>query len=125
MALADRSSGQPVGRHEVEAVLATRAELGPEYDAELVESFADRIEQVIEVRVAGRVAESTTSGKQLRAAAKAAGDRQMILGFVSLGTGIPITAISASIAGLPGLIAAWAGIVGVNVAHAVQSRRGS
>ena len=124
MALADRSSGQPVGRQDVEAVLATRAELGPEYDAELVESFADRVEQVIEARVASRVDESTASGKHIRAAAKAAGDRQMILGFVSLGTGIPITAISASTAGLPGLITAWAGIVGVNVALAVQNRRG-
>ena len=124
MALADRSSGQPVGRHEVEAVLATRAELGPEYDAALVESFAERVEHVIEARVAERVTDSTASTKRILAAAQAAGQRQMVLGFVSLGTGIPITAISASTAGLPGLITAWVGIVGVNAAHALQSRRG-
>jgi len=49
----------------------------------------------------------------------------MALGIVSLGTGIPITAIAGSVAepGLAGIIAAWAGIVGVNVAHALQGRR--
>ena len=46
MALADRS-GEPIGRDEAEAVLATRAELGPSYDAALAESFADRVEQVV------------------------------------------------------------------------------
>ena len=46
-----------------------------------------------------------------------------MLGIISLGAGIPITAISASVVepGLLGVIVAWAGIVGVNVAAA--SRR--
>ena len=47
----------------------------------------------------------------------------MTLGIVSLGVGIPISAISAGIADLPGLLVAWGGIAAVNVAHALQSRR--
>jgi hypothetical protein len=39
-------------RSEVEAVLETRRELGPSYDAALVDSFADRIERAVEKRTA-------------------------------------------------------------------------
>lgn len=74
----------------------------------------------IEARVDARVAEGT---KDLKKVDKEVGQRQMVLGFVSLGTGIPITAIGGGIAGLPGIIVAWAGIVGINVAHALSSRR--
>jgi hypothetical protein len=42
---------------------------------------------------------------------------------VSLGTGIPITAIAGGIGELRGIIVAWVGIVGVNVAHALSRRR--
>jgi hypothetical protein len=56
-------------------------------------------------------------------AREAAGKRQLALGITSLGVGIPITAISAAIAELPGLTVAWLGIAAVNFAHALQSRR--
>jgi hypothetical protein len=56
MALSDRSSGAGAGAsvppEEVQAVLAARTDLGPHYELELAESFADRVEQVIEARVA-------------------------------------------------------------------------
>src|SRR5262245_13334025 len=123
MALADRSSGEPIGRDEAEAVLATRAELGATYDADLVQAFAERVEQVVEARVAERTQSVELERSRAHSITDAAGTRQMVLGFVSLGTGIPITAIAASTADLPGLIVAWCGIVGVNVAHAIQSRR--
>jgi hypothetical protein len=45
----------------------------------------------------------------------------LALAITSLGVGIPLTAIAASEAGLPGLIVAWIGIVCVNAAYA--SRR--
>jgi hypothetical protein len=50
MALAHRS-GEPIAKDEAEAVVAARHELGPSYDAALVESFAERIEQVVQARV--------------------------------------------------------------------------
>lgn len=54
-----------------------------------------------------------------------AGTQQFILGIVSLGTGIPISAIGSQAVepGLIGLAVAWAGIIGVNVAHAWARRR--
>lgn len=120
-----RPDPEDIERDEIEAVLETRRELGASYEPALVDSFAEKIERAIDARVAER-----TGGRSVdrRADAKAhqeAGQRQMILGFVSLGTGIPISAIAGEMGGgLPGLIVAWAGIVGINVAHAWQNRRG-
>jgi hypothetical protein len=113
----------PIARDEAEAVLAARAELGPTYDAALVESFAERVEQVVRARVAEQGGGLESLRKRELAVQKEAGGRQMVLGIVSLGTGIPITAIAGAFADLPGVLAAWAGIVGVNVAHALQGRR--
>jgi hypothetical protein len=105
-------------RRDYEALLATRGELGPDYEAALVDSFAERMEKEIQRRVAsGGV---VRSGRDR--AAESAGKRQLALGIVSLGAGIPITAISAAMADLPGLMVAWAGIAVVNVAHALQGR---
>lgn len=47
----------------------------------------------------------------------------LALAITSLGIGIPVTAISASTAGLPGLVVAWLGIVGVNMAYVWGQRR--
>ncbi|HET7328954.1 MAG TPA: hypothetical protein VFJ14_16910 [Nocardioidaceae bacterium] len=105
---------------ELEAALEARRELGRSFEQELVESFVDKIDARITARVDAQVAERTRGSKHLD---KKAGQRQMILGFVSLGTGIPITAIAGGTGELAGIIAAWVGIVGVNVAHAVSSWR--
>ena len=104
-----------IERSEVEAALAARRELGTEYDDAFVEQFAERIEQVVRARAAA----STPAVLQ----DEETGSRQFVLGIVSLGTGIPITAIAGGIADLPGIITAWVGIVGVNVAHSLASRR--
>ena len=111
-----------LGHGDIEAALATRRELGARYDAELVEGFADRIERAVERRVGDQVA------LQQRRQAMAGGvsTRQFALGVVSLGAGIPITAISLAAGDDPsivGLVVSWAGIVGVNFAHAWQSRQ--
>ncbi|MFT4296239.1 MAG: hypothetical protein QM582_12590 [Micropruina sp.] len=45
-----------------------------------------------------------------------------VLAIVSLAIGIPLTAISADAAGMPGLLVAWIGIVLVNLIYA-RSRR--
>ena len=106
-------------RQDAEAVLRARQELGPAYDADLVSSFADRIEKAVEARVnehAAQVQRRTTGFAD-------AGRRQLTLGIVSLGTGIPLTAIAGGLAGLPGVVTAWVGIVGVNAASALAFRR--
>ena len=105
-------------RRDYEALLATRGELGPDYEAALVDSFAERMEKEIQRRVA-----SSSGVRSVRdRSAESAGKRQLALGIVSLGAGIPISAISAAMADLPGLMVAWTGVAVVNVAHALQSR---
>lgn len=106
-------------RRDYEALLATRGELGPDYDKALVDSFADRMEKEIQ----RRSFHGTDERQARRDDARGDRQRQLALGIVSLGAGIPVTAISASISGLPGLITAWAGIGVVNLAHALVANR--
>lgn len=118
-----RTGGRPedhgLEHEEIEAALEARRELGPAYESALVESFVEKIESAIEARVDERMARSRQHEKN-------EGQRQqhqLVLGIVSLGTGIPITAIAGGVGdGLPGIIVAWAGIAAVNVAHALQGR---
>jgi hypothetical protein len=114
---------EDVERTEVEALLETRRELGPTYDRALVDSFAERIEAA----VAARAAHDLERNRRTDRERSAAGPRQLALGIVSSVMGIPITAISLAIpdtgvGSLAALLISWSGLVGVNVAHAVQSR---
>ena len=108
-----------LGPGEIEAALAARRELGARYDAELVDGFAERIERAVERRVADQV-----EIHQRRASAVAgAGGRQLALGIISLVACIPITIVLGLNGELLALLVALAAIVGVNFAHAWQSRR--
>jgi hypothetical protein len=105
-------------RADVEAALHVRRELGTDYEPALVDAFAERIERAVEARVDARLAEA-------RAGRKHDGDmdsKQLALGITSLALGIPLSAIAAGTADTAGLLAAWAGIVGVNWAYAWQHR---
>lgn len=114
---------EEIERTEVEALLETRRELGASYDAALVDSFADRIERAVEKRLAEEVATRHFADR----AGESAGKRQTALGIVSVVTGIPTTAIALAVpegaTSLASLLVVWGGIVGVNVAHALQARR--
>jgi hypothetical protein len=46
-----------------------------------------------------------------------------VLAIVSLGIGVPLTAIASSMNGLAGLIIAWVGIVLVNVVYGATHRQ--
>ena len=109
-------------RTELEAVLETRRELGASYDAALVASFADRIEAAVVARTAQDL---SVRDREARDRASA-GPRQLALGIVSAVAGIPVTAISLNsadgFAGLAAMMVSWTGLVGLNVAHALQSR---
>lgn len=107
-----------LGHGDIEAALATRRELGARYDAELVDGFADRIERAIDRRVGEQVAL-----QQRRTAAVAgAGARQLALGIVSLVAFIPISIVLGLNDHLLALLVTLAAIVGINLAHAWQSR---
>jgi hypothetical protein len=105
-------------RDELAAVLGARHELGREYEPALVESFIERLNQAIDARVDSALAEQ--SGGKLQAAFQRA---QFQVALVSLGVGIPISAIAGGIARLPGLAVAWGGIAAVNLAHSLSQRR--
>lgn len=111
-------------RREVEAALATRAELGPDYDQHIAAGLADRIEQLAAHRTAELRAQSETVAAN-RTVEGTIRTQRFVLGIISLGTGVPITAIAAlnTEPGLFGVAVAWAGIVAVNVAAGWRSRR--
>lgn len=109
---------EEIERSEVEAVLETRRELGASYDAALVESFADRIERAVEKRTA----DALWSRDLRRAHTDSSGKRQLALGIVSTVAAVPISITLGVTDNLGALLVSWAGIVGVNVAHALQGR---
>lgn len=94
-----------VPREDIEATLAVRQEMGSEMDAALVDSLAAKVDAVVERRLAQRAAPAPASPSGARLA----------LAIVSLGAGIPITAMAVSMEGLPGLLVVWVGIVLVNL----------
>ena len=81
------SEGQPVERQEVEAFLETRRELGPAYEREIVDAFAERIERA----VAAQAGERVEDVRRRRDDERGDRQRQLALGIVSLVAGIPIT----------------------------------
>ena len=109
---------EQVGREDVEALLEVRRELGPSYDAALVDSFADRIEKAVAERVDAQVAHRQAA----RAATAGGGPRQLALGIVSMVAAIPISIVLGVTDNFAALLVAWVGIVLVNMAHALQSR---
>ena len=111
--------GDELERSEVEAVLETRRELGLRYDAELVDGFADRIE----AEVSRRVGEQVALQQRRAAALSGAGQRQLALGIITLVAFIPISIPLGVNGQFLALLVTIAGLVGVNLAHAWQSRR--
>jgi hypothetical protein len=111
-------------RRDAEAALAARMELGPEYTEHVAAGLAERVEELAAYRTAElrHTAEQSTHEQKLE---KNAQQQRFVLGIISLGAGIPITAISATNVepGLLGVAVSWAGIVGVNIAAAWGNRR--
>jgi RNA 3'-terminal phosphate cyclase len=111
-------------REDLAAAIGARRELGKEYEDAVVDSFVARLDQRIAERVDEQVAETLGSKPAAKAPARApaADNSSLVVSLVSLGAGIPITAISSE-NGVVGLIVSWAGIAAVNVAHALSRRR--
>jgi hypothetical protein len=110
-------------RRDVQAALAARRELGMEYEEAIAAGLLDRVNQLALMR-AGDLRREAERIDHLAKAEKDSRTQRFVLGIVSLGAGIPITAISSSVEpGLLGVAIAWAGIVGVNVAAGLGARR--
>jgi hypothetical protein len=97
-----------ISRDDVTSMVGARSELGEEMEPAVVDAFLDRVEAAIDARAAERRPAPDWGG--------GSGER-LALAIVSLGTGIPITAIAAESGGAVGIVAAWLGIAGVNFAY--------
>ncbi|WP_405980384.1 hypothetical protein [Streptomyces sp. NBC_00158] len=111
-------------KKELAATLEVRRELGPEYEAALVDSFVDKVDTQVRRRLAEERllrARGGTGGQGPAGPVSAFGER---FGFaiVTLVLAVPLSAIGIT-QGIGGLVAAWAGIVGVNLAHTGLLRR--
>jgi hypothetical protein len=109
-------------REQLHAAIGASRELGPEYEDAVVDSFLERVDRSIMARVDARMAEAGP-GRPVGAhppgsAPRRPPDSSLVLAIVSLGTGIPLTAIAGGTSGLSGLLVAWTGIAAVNIAHA-------
>ncbi|MEU3725903.1 hypothetical protein [Streptomyces sp. NPDC031705] len=109
-------------KKELAATLEARRELGPEYEAALVDSFVDKVDTQVRRRLAEERLRTARDGDGGTAAVAAFGER---FGFavVTLVLAIPLSAIGAAQAGIGGLLVAWAGVLGVNLAHTARLRR--
>jgi len=112
-------------QREVQAALAARRELGPDYDDHIAAGLADRVEQLAAVRLA-ELRHRGEQGSAVDRAEATSRSQQFVLGIISIGAGIPITAIAATniTPGLLGVIVSWAGIVGVNAVFSLGRRFG-
>jgi hypothetical protein len=106
-----------ITREDAASALGARLEVGRELEPEIADAFADRVERAIDARVEERVAAERRSKDD-----DGIEGTRLALAIVSLGTGVPITAIAAEQGGVVGIIAAWAGIVGVNFASGFKRR---
>ncbi len=106
-------------REDLQASVAARRELGPEYEAELLDAFLERVDRRIDAHVAHRV-----GSRSLQPPRRESSFSATALALGSMGFGVPLSAIAGGVADLPGLLVAWTGIVGVNVA-AAWGRRSS
>jgi hypothetical protein len=106
---------------DVRATAQAAQELGPQYHDALAESLADKVEaELRERRLPVQPAEPRLPARQ------AGTGPQLALAIVSLGVGIPLTAIAANAGGLNpliGILVVWLGIVLVNLIFNGANRR--
>lgn len=117
-------------KKELNATLQARRELGDEYESALVDSFMEKVDQridgAVERRLRRQLAEQqmvAARGARSPKATDSFGER-FGFGIVSLVLAVPLSAIGAGTAHLPGLLVSWIGIVGVNVVQAARTNPG-
>lgn len=110
-------------RREAAAAMGARQELGPEYEAQIAAGLAERVEHAVwQQHQHGNQYTQVELAKIHDERASRA--QRFALAIISLGTGIPLTAIGAELVqpGLLGIGVTWAGIVGVNAVFGLRDR---
>jgi hypothetical protein len=100
------AEGPLVPQEDLQASIEARRELGRDHEPELVESFVARIEE----RLAKRPSAHPTARPDGR-------EGSFVLALISVGAGIPLTAIALNLGGLAALLVVWIGIVLVNLGY--------
>ena len=114
-------------KRELDATLHARRDLGEEYESAQVDSVLEKVDQRVDGAVERRVRRQLAE-QQMQAARDSRSPRvtdswgeRFGFGIVSLVLAVPLSAIGAGTARLPGLLVAWAGIVGVNFVQALRA----
>ncbi|OKK16690.1 hypothetical protein AMK16_23475 [Streptomyces sp. CB00455] len=111
-------------KKELDATLDARRELGPEYEAALVDSFVEKVDTQVRRRLAEeRLLAARDGGRGGPGAGDGSFGERFGFAIITLVLAVPLSAIAAAQAHLAGLLVAWAGIVGVNFIHAGGLRR--
>ncbi|MFJ2742592.1 hypothetical protein ACIO3O_23330 [Streptomyces sp. NPDC087440] len=117
----------PELKKDLDATVDARRELGADYEAALVESFLEKVEQRLDSTVDRRVRRQLAEQQMVVArgashpAKPSSGDggfgERFGLAIVTLVLAVPLSAIAVVNAGLLGLAVCWLGIFGVNAVH--------
>lgn len=106
---------------EIRAAAEVHKELGPDYQAAVIESFLDKVGREIDARVDARLAQQQAAQPP---AQQGRGQSPMTLAIASMALGIPISAIAVSAgahpAGFMGLLVVWLVIGVINVAYNIS-----
>jgi hypothetical protein len=126
---ASMSSSTSITPDEIRAAAETHKELGPDYQAAVIESFLDKVGREIDARVDARMrgAEAAQYSQPAPPATRQHHDRTVFaLAVISLIAGIPLSGIALSLSNghaPSALLVVWLGIAVINVAYTVNIRR--
>ena len=119
-----RQPPSPELQRDAAAAWGARLELGPSFEVHIAAGLAERVEELAALQLAQLRRDSEQSDRVFAAEQKGRG-RQFALGIVTTVMAIPITAITSYVADNEVIVTgmAWAGLVAVNVVHALGIRR--
>ncbi|HZX04605.1 hypothetical protein [Kribbella sp.] len=110
-------------RKDLRAAVAARQELGPEYEAEIIDGFLERLDQRDLQRRAGLLPEPVPGRPPVKPPSRETDPGGLALAIISIVAAIPITAIAADMMGKTGVLICWIGLVGINYARTLARRR--
>ncbi|GAA3675794.1 hypothetical protein GCM10022224_045000 [Nonomuraea antimicrobica] len=108
-------------RDDLQATFDARRDLGPDYEAALIDSFVERLDATITHRVRAELDQHGALPAPKRR--RQSGHPMVPIALGSLAIGVPLTAIAADGAGPAGLLVTWLAIVVVNIAAAMATMR--
>ncbi|WP_214316535.1 hypothetical protein [Nonomuraea sediminis] len=115
-------------REDLQATLDARRDLGPEYEAALVESFVERLDATIAARVHSELHGQAPSPYAPYSSppppprARTGSGHMVLLALGSMALGVPLVGIAAVNAGFIGMLVTLVAIVLINVAGASAIR---